>query len=69
VSSKRNTTYSIDKKILKQFNDAKGCYSKSALVESWIINFIKKEKSLSHPLKQTPNKKTSFFKKRGFDNV
>jgi len=45
---KVSTTFSIDKKILEEFNKAKGCYSKSALVESWIIDFVKKEKLSSH---------------------
>ena len=62
------TNFSIDKKVLKQFNEAKGCYSKSALVESWIIDFLK-NKNLSYPLGQTRTEKTSSFKKRGFTNV
>ena len=46
--SKRVASYTIDEKILEQFNKSKGCYNKSALVESWIDNFLKKERSSSH---------------------
>jgi len=67
--SKVNATYTLDKKILEQFNAAKGCYSKSALVESWIIDFLKKEKNLSLIKRQTQAKKTPIGQKGVSKNV
>ena len=56
--SKRLASYTIDEKILEQFNKTKGCYNKSALVESWIDNFNKmgSQASQGRKTRQEPRK-------------
>jgi len=44
MKNKVPATYTITKKVLKQFNKEKGCYSKSALVEKFIIDFLNDKK-------------------------
>ena len=46
MEPKGRGTYTVNKKILDEFNRAKGCYSKSALIESFIVEFLKKNKGL-----------------------
>lgn len=54
---KDHATYTITPKVLKQFNKEKGCYSKSALVESFIISFLNDKKvrvsSQNHPRRKS----------------
>lgn len=44
MSSKVITSFTIDPEVIKAFTKAKGCYSKSALVEFWIKEYLKNKK-------------------------
>jgi len=41
--NKIHVTYNISKSVLDEFHQVKGAYVKSALVEFWIKQFLKKE--------------------------
>ena len=44
MKKKLNATYTIAKDVLEQFNKNTECYSKSALVEKFIIEFLNDKK-------------------------
>jgi len=44
MNRKVHASYTITKEVLEQFNKEKGCYSKSALVEKFIIDYLNDKK-------------------------